>query len=235
MSKAEELEAHILEILNFADKVFEGIVSPDFQAIDPRQRYDFFMTKYPQFNKAYPVVSKYMVLAGKYNRIAFRKFITYLGIHQSKSLEEYCSTHSEYVRILYLVECKIHKQHPNKDYALRIKEMEYKILHKVMREIKQIEREETATYNSEQEKLLDFKRNEVLNFLNFMTPPPKEKTLDEMDPNELSGLLYTLQEKEDKLLSILTEKNEVIYKLESKYDEWVPTHLRKYTQPKSKA
>ena len=56
-----------------------------------------------------------------------------------------------------------------------------------------------------------------------------------MDPNELSGLLYTLQEKEDKLLSILTEKNEVIYKLESKYDEWVPTHLRKYTQSKSKA
>lgn len=223
-----ELEAHITEILDFADKLYESVSDKEFIVIEPRQRYEFVMTKYPQFNKAYPVVAKYMVLTGRYDRKSFRKFIDYLGENRVDNLWRFCEIHAEYVRILYLEDCKRDKKHPDLKYAAKVKEAEFKNMYRVMKNIKRIEKEETATYNNDQDELLKFKREELLAFINAMAPPQAEKTYDDMNSSELSSVLYILQEREQKLMQILEQKNKLIHQLESQRRDWVPSHLLKY-------
>jgi len=223
-----ELEAHIKEILDFADKLYESVTDKEFLVLDPKKRYEFVMSKYPQFNKSYPIVAKYMVLAGRYDRRSFRAFIDYLGENRVDNLWRFCEIHAEYVRILYLEDCRRDHKHADMGYAAKIKEAEFKNMYHVMKKIKKIEKEETAMYNQDQDELLKYKREELLNFINSMNPPPPEKTYDDMDASELSGVIYTLQDKEQKLLQMLEEKNELIHKLESRYEDWVPQHLRKF-------
>ena len=92
-------------------------------------RINYYQRVYNKFALAFPVVLRYMVQLGSYNRKAFRRFVDRLTNNPYRSELEYCERQADYVKFLFMENNKSHsmKEANNvwkKTYDLLVKEVE---------------------------------------------------------------------------------------------------------------
>jgi len=215
-------------VLDFCDELYNSVRTPEFTKEPPKERYEFIMGKYQQFCQAYPVISKYMVVHLKYNRKAMSCFLDKLQKNSGGGMEKFCELQADYAKYLYIEEEKAMGRHPDMTKANKIKKYEYDEMYKFIKDMKTLEKNETASFEKEQNELLDTKRQELLSFLDDVDPAEHETTsIDSLSMAELMGVYHRLRDYEIKLLEILDEKNNIIDRC-TKGKEWIPPNVLKH-------
>lgn len=245
MSKEEMEEKNTKDALELAKAIFNTVTDERFfKEYDEDMRHKVVIKKYPNFAQAYPVVLRLIARDLKYNENAFKKFLAKLKTDPGKGMEGFIERQADYAKLLYIEDCKTFGRHWNMKQANKIWNIEYSHMKKWYKKLQEDEKSAKNEFEEEQEKHLEVKRKELLDFINAsddtdfdMDPSVADddlenyeraalgehpKSLGDIDVTKLEKpqMLQFIRQLHDYKLSLheeFGEKNKQMYELETKY------------------
>ena len=202
------------EAIDLAKNIYKIVTDPRFyENFDADTRHKTVVQKYPNFANAYPVILRLMARDMRYNERAFKRFLDKLKTNPGKGMNGFIERQADYVKFLYIEECRSTGKHYDNRKANMIWNIEYNNMNK---NVKKIEAEEKAAKNEfaeEQQKHLDLKRKELLDFLNTVEPqdePMENKSENKSDDADtISEIIQTIRQLKDYRLSLIEELQEI--------------------------
>jgi predicted RNase H-like HicB family nuclease len=117
--------------------------------------------EYSDFNISFPIVLKWMVLLGKFNMKAFKKYLEKHINTKCKTREDFLSLQAEYLVILYKTETPHASEKTIRDYRTQIT----KILIKEDKEFVEIQKEVDDEFNEKEKKADQERRQKIFEML----------------------------------------------------------------------
>lgn len=91
--------------INDADTIFADaqnrINTPYFKSLSSEAQLEFYQKRYTSFGMTFPVVLRYMIQLGLYDRTAFTRYIERMTLMPYRSELEYCERQADYIMYLY--------------------------------------------------------------------------------------------------------------------------------------
>lgn len=200
-------EQNIRDAITMAGMLFKAILDPEFAKVEPETRQQIIAKKYPNFNQAYPLITTIMARDLKYNENAFRKYLYKLRDDPGKGMEGFIACQANYVKFLYIEECKSTGRHWSVVRANQIWQVEYSRMNSQIKKIQEEEKKAKNEFAEEQQKNLEIKRQEFLDFINTEDPPVESKPIDvaTMDTQDLILLIRSQLENRKSLFTDIKE------------------------------
>lgn len=237
-AKRAEMAKNKAEVLEFADKLYAQMLSPEVRGVSAEDRHQFIFEHFRNFYDGYPTVARHMALGLTYRRKSFEKLLDKMANNPGGGMEAYCGLHADYVKFLYIELEKEKKHHINQKEAYQVWRREYDTMFSAFKQIRQIEREKKSEFEREKAETLEFKRQQLFDFLETVDPAKTESVnMDELTSAELAGIYNRMLQLESKCLDALADRNEFLRVLEERdmvraKDDWIPEHVKKITKKK---
>lgn len=180
LDQNREIEVNKLEALKMAAQLFEIVSNPEIiNSTTPEERHKALIEKAKSFSDAFPIVVSKMAREVIYNENAFRKYLDKLHTNPGKGMEGFIERQADYVKFLYIEECKANKRHWNSKTANLIWQTEHSHMSKWMKKVKKQEEEARNEFEEEEKRHLEERRNELFEWLQTELTDLKEN-----DPNK---------------------------------------------------
>lgn len=206
-------EQNIQNALEMAGKLFKVISDPEFvKETDAEARHKIVAEKYPHFTRAYPRIAAIMTRDLRYNETAFRKYLYKLKKDPGRGMDGFIACQADYVKFLYIEECRMNGKHWSIVRANEIWRAEYTQMNKFVKRIQEEEKKAKNEFAEEQQKNLEIKRRELLEFINFEEPPVPEKVVS-VESMEPADIVMLIRSQLDNRKSILDDIQEFLTRL----------------------
>lgn len=133
--------------------------------VDVMDRYNMLCEKYPSLSKAHPMVVKYLSTL-MYNEKAFRRYFRLSNDTRGTGMKGFVECQAAYAKYLYIEECRRCRRPVNKAQSEQVYAAEVKEMRANMKRIEDAEKRAKSQYDEEQERNLEHRRTEFLDFVN---------------------------------------------------------------------
>jgi hypothetical protein len=223
-SKLKETKDKYKDVVKFVNELYNVIMKDsNFKSIDPDDRHQILFDKYANFAQAYPIVLRIMAINLLYYEKAFVRFLWNMDKYKHGGMEGFISSQADYAKYLYIEDSKHRTGHYSADVANEVWKFEYDNMYKFVKEIRNIEKETTEEFEKDKQETLEYKRAELLEFLEVNgEPEPKDDMIERYD---------YLMRLEDELLKVLEEKNDLYNRLSERSSngkDWIADRIKKF-------
>jgi hypothetical protein len=177
LAKEREVEQNKIDALDMAAKLFKIMTNPEMVKLTtPTERHQIAIKKSKNFAQAFPLILAKLSRDLKYNHIAFRRYLDRVHKNPGKGMEGFIENQAMYARFLYEEECKANGRHINPKIAMQIFNTEHNHMSSWVKEIKTKESDAKNAFDDETVKATSERKEEFLDWLNELSPPPLESS-----------------------------------------------------------
>lgn len=186
IKKEREVEQNKRDAIQMANNLFKIISSSEVvRNTTPEQRHKICIEKSKNFSDAFPLVMAKMARENRYSEIAFRKFLDKLHQDPGQGMEGVMERQSDYVKFLYIEECKKSGRHWSMKTANNIWQQEYNHMKKWVKKTKNQEKKIKSEFEDEQVKHVDERKQELFDWLQEAREQQKEEDPEAFSANQI--------------------------------------------------
>jgi len=180
-----EIEKGIEATVILANQIFTNLRNSMLESVSLEQQYEWIVDKFPEFSKEHPIVLKKMVFNRCYYESALRNYLDkrYMK-YPPQSMEDFNDRQADYARFLYIENCKFNKVKWNPSKAKKIWEYESNNLHRIVKKLKEEEKDARSEYERESKRHFEEKKLELLEYLRTIDGDLSSDDFSEFDDSD---------------------------------------------------